>query len=782
MCTPAAVALALPAVLLLPFPISGQTPAVTHYETTYTELRAARPQRDGVATVRRLVLRRDVLELRLDSGTVQLFTPVAGRTIVAAFTGRGSVSFVPPLAIERAHLRRVMDDSTIAGPIDAAVLVFTDSTLSELRRAGPFGPGSPAGDAGGHADEAFEYLIDGRAHTADPGLMMRLLSDSITDQGFFAAYIKRAEGEGVLVRIDPYDIEEIQLLRRGRLQDQRTETVCQFERAADLARGDAAPDTRPEPLSVDEYTIEATIDGNYKFSATAALRITGRRDRHRWVPLLLFNELEIDAVTDSAGAPLPFYRGEHSPELWVQLDAPAAPGDARRVRVAYHGDLIGFGSALDAFLPPWWDESRRRMPPVLDSWAFIKSTDTWYPRYSFWQPATMTLTFHTPKDLQFASIGKLVESRVEDDVRTTRWVTEVPTQQASFNIGKFDEIKVTDPRIPPVTVHVNLQAHASLRAFVLHARNPEESVTADVTNSLAFFTQVFGEPLFQHYYATEIPYFHGQAFPGMIHLSWWTYLGMSTNGADESFRAHEMAHQWWGIGVEPATYRDAWISEGFAEFAGLWYMQMVLQDNDKYFKQLREAREEIRRQRNKAMPIGLGYRALENWQGRYSLGVYQKGAWVLHMLRNMMIDLRTMDEGAFMRMMHDFYTSFRGRHASTRDFQRVVERHLGQPLDWFFQQWVDGTAVPSYHCSWTTEPREGGGYTLRIRVRQEDVPDDFRMPLPVIIKFAEGRAPVRIMVKGPLSEVALAVPAEPQDLEFNPFESVLAEVETEGWR
>jgi hypothetical protein len=73
----------------------------------------------------------------------------------------------------------------------------------------------------------------------------------------------------------------------------------------------------------------------------------------------------------------------------------------------------------------------------------------------------------------------------------------------------------------------------------------------------------------------------------MIHLSWYTFLGMSEKGEDESFRAHEMAHQWFGIGVEPASERDAWLSEGFSEFAGMWYMQLILQDNDKYFKMLR---------------------------------------------------------------------------------------------------------------------------------------------------------------------------------------------------
>jgi hypothetical protein len=86
-----------------------------------------------------------------------------------------------------------------------------------------------------------------------------------------------------------------------------------------------------------------------------------------------------------------------------------------------------------------------------------------------------------------------------------------------------------------------------------------------------------------------------------------------------------MAHQWWGIGVEPAGYRDVWLAEGFAEVAGLWYMQIILKDNDKYFKQLREARQQIRRERERAVPIGLGWRATETRSGSYDLVVCQKG-------------------------------------------------------------------------------------------------------------------------------------------------------------
>jgi len=373
---------------------------------------------------------------------------------------------------------------------------------------------------------------------------------------------------------------------------------------------------------------------------------------------------------------------------------------------------------------------------------------------------------------------------VEGAVTTTRWITDRPADQVCFSLGEFEEFKITDPRIPPVTVHINGAAHRALSRFLFSQQDPERDVGGDVANSLAFFSRVFGPPLFDQYYAAEIPFGYGQAFPGLMYLSLTTFSTVNETGREETFRAHEMAHQWWGIGVEPAGYRDVWLSEGFAEFSGLWYTQFILHDNEKFFKQLRDRRDAIRARRNDAAPIALGGRVVEtDVPDDYSVMIYQKGAWVLHMLRNLMIDFRTMKEDAFTRMMQDFYRQYRGRRASTADFQKVVERHIGLPMDWFFREWVEGTAIPTYTLSWRAGAAQEGRYWLQLRVRQEDVPQDFEMPVPVRIAMANGaEAFIRVTVRGPVTEGTFNLPAEPKEVEINPLESVLAQVKAESWR
>src|SRR5260370_20788620 len=211
-------------------------------------------------------------------------------------------------------------------------------------------------------------------------------------------------------------------------------------------------------------------------------------------------------------------------------------------------------------------------------------------------------------------------------------------------------------------------------------------------------------------------------------------------------------------------------------------MQAILNDNEKYLKRLRESRGEIRHERGKAAPIGLGTRAAESWHGNYALITYQKGAWVLQMVRNMLLDTRTMNEDRFMAMMHDFYETYRGKRATTLDFQRVVERHVGQSMDWFFNEWVYGTDLPTYTFAWKADrDSRGTGYTAHLRVRQTDVPGSFGMYVPLLIKFEQGEALIRMLVRGPSTEAVVHLPAAPKTMELNPLESVLAEVKTEGW-
>src|SRR5207247_4609055 len=130
------------------------------YEPVFDGLRHM-TQGERMAPIRNVTLRRDPILFHLEDGNLFLATPVAGRTIGAVFVGRGAVSFLPPLAIERAEVRRVLGDSVVDAPISAAGFVFTDSTRAEFERQLSFGPRSAASPGTDVLGDGTDHPVDG---------------------------------------------------------------------------------------------------------------------------------------------------------------------------------------------------------------------------------------------------------------------------------------------------------------------------------------------------------------------------------------------------------------------------------------------------------------------------------------------------------------------------------------------------------------------------------------------------------------------------------------------
>jgi hypothetical protein len=785
----------LPVLLLLAaFPVLLPSQAVA-YLPTFDSLRNVSLKRDSAASLRGVTLVRDSLVFHLDSGTIYFTGSVGGRVPGAVFVGRGSVSVAPAYDLERNELRRVLHDSSTTWAITAAAFLALDSTVAELRHhAAAWHPGEE-----GAADRALDHLLghtfDGRSRLArNRHILAGILNADTT--GYVLARVARTDGEDLTLRYDVREADGITVMHDGR--EGIEWTVASFPITSALS--DSEPEMVSDPdVRLGPYTVSAMISPGHDFSSVTVFRFTTPRVRTRWVEFQLAERLHADSLSTADGRPAPFFQAPHNGNLWIRLPDGRQPGDTVALRLVDHGDLIENYSLVDDFRrrdAAQWE----RFSGTPDKWLMVRDCSEWYPRYDFAQAADMDLTYRVPRGYQFSSAGRLVDSSRSGDTVITHWRTERPTVWACFNVGQMEERHVSDPRIPPVIVQMNTQAHASLDRFLgqladagapisnltlLTQADPLENVSGDVVNSLSFFTSKFGAPLYSQYYATEVPVDYGQAFPGMIYLSNYTYIGsQDINGSEEIFRSHEMAHQWWGIGIMPAGTRDAWLQEGFADFSGLWYMQMILRDTTKFFGQLDRWRDALVSRGPDVAPLGLGFRVSnQDHPGDYDLIVYKKGAWVLQMLRNFMLNFHTFSEDAFSGTMRDFYARFRGRKASIRDFQRVVEDHAGQPMNWFFDEWVNASAIPAYTFSWHADSAVNGEVALHFRVRQSRVPDTFFMPVPVEIQFAGGQhVYIHLNVRRALTEGTVTLNATPTAVFFNPLGSVLATVKTESWK
>ncbi|MEO8436734.1 MAG: M1 family aminopeptidase, partial [Pyrinomonadaceae bacterium] len=206
----------------------------------------------------------------------------------------------------------------------------------------------------------------------------------------------------------------------------------------------------------------------------------------------------------------------------------------------------------------------------------------------------------------------------------------------------------------------------------------------------------------------------------------------------------------WGHMVGWKSYRDQWMSEGFAEFSVSLYIQYVLRDEKKFLSFWNTQRERITQPRPQTRdikpytigPVTQGFRLSSGKTlAAYQFLVYPKGAYILHMLRQLMYDSRKDGDKRFIVMMQDFIKSHYNQDVSTEDLKRTIEKHMTREMDvdrngrmdWFFDQWVYGTDIPSYKFEYQIT-----GDTISGRVTQSGVSKDFRMPVPVYIDLGKG--------------------------------------------
>jgi Peptidase family M1 domain len=750
---------------LTPVVASGISPV--SYDDRYAEVMGLAGDRGQVAEVNNLVLTRDAARFTLASGRLYFLTPVGGRTIGAVFQGQGSFAFTPPSTMERDRLVRFEKTDSLDVPVSSFVFLFTDTTLVELQSKLTVNPSLQPGDLHARIKTALDDLADQDSRSFHPDLMADFLNGDAS--GLFYAQVIRSGGGPLMFMINPNEVEGVTLRakvsRRG--WGRRPEIICRFP-ARGQVRGRWTKGDRSRQADIQKYTLDVSLPptgvGELAFSAQAKLEIVADTAVGPWVVFDLFEKLKVDSARWEGGELATVFRGKDSDLLWVRLDRQIRPGDVRTLNLYYRGDLIDrYG---DFFL--------------------IKSSAAWYPRSLEGRSlAHFDLTFNTGESYRLASVGDRVDSSKAGRTVRTRWVTQGPIRNASFNLGLFGDYTVKQSGAPAVTVMMSEEAHRKFGG--VQQSKMRETVGEDVSKSLLFFQNMYGPAPALHFYATETPTFDGEAFPGMIALSWATFTRTDDRGDDEVFRAHEVAHQWWGIGVDFLSYHDQWLSEGFADFSGLWYLQTARHDNKRYFDILHRWRDGILMRKQEPGPIALGYRVAsvkDEDVDDYQTVVYHKGAWTLHMLRLLMIDLKTMNEDRFRETMQDYYRTYAGGRASTEDFRKVVERHIGSDMKWFFDQWVYSAAIPTYRVSYRTQPAEGGQFRVRLRVVQENVPADFQMYVPVTLDLGKDRvARLRVKVRGPRSEIDLPLmPAEPKNVRFNDLDGVLAEVKTVAWQ
>jgi Peptidase family M1 domain len=363
---------------------------------------------------------------------------------------------------------------------------------------------------------------------------------------------------------------------------------------------------------------------------------------------------------------------------------------------------------------------------------------------------------------------------------------------AGFSFGKFKEeqTKLSDPQYfiqsfaneespdwvsslqhdtegnnqlgqPGLAHHESGVALGSMSTVLLNKKALAEGQFA-----VQLYNDYFGPSSFKHLQLTQQTACNfGQSWPELVWIPICYYFDATVRhqlGLDWGDRGywkvvtpHEVAHQWWGHTVGFNSGRDQWMSEGFADMSASLYLSMVEKDPRKFITFWNDERDlllERDAQGFRAIDVGpltMGYRANNS---RTGIGItrrliYPKGAYVLHMIRMMMRDSRNGDQN-FKAMMHDFVNTYRGKAATTEEFKAMVEKHMtpdmdaegNKKMDWFFNEYVYGTQLPTYKLDYANFEADGnGGMAMSLKITQSNVDDKFRMLVPVYLELEEGK-------------------------------------------
>lgn len=349
--------------------------------------------------------------------------------------------------------------------------------------------------------------------------------------------------------------------------------------------------------------------------------------------------------------------------------------------------------------------------------------DNWPNRAHFWLPcvdhpsdkAGVEFIVAAPDHYQVVANGVQVEEiNLNDDVKLTHWRedTPIPMKVAVIGVARFGVQRAGEVFGIPVSSWVYRQDRIDGYADYSQA-----------INVLAFFIQQIGPYPYKKLANVQSKTRYG----GMENASTIFYFENSVTGKGEheSLIAHEIAHQWFGNSASELNWHHIWLSEGFATYGANLYTE------HQYGRPAMAERLESERQQ----VVAYHYRnsrpivdtSITDWNQLLNPNSYQKGSWVLHMLR------REVGEAAFWDGLRTYYRQYAGKNALTADFQRIMEEVSGQQLDTFFQQWIFQPGHPNMKVSWTAE--ENGQLQVVISQQQEE---RFTFPLDFIAVDGQG--------------------------------------------
>lgn len=430
-------------------------------------------------------------------------------------------------------------------------------------------------------------------------------------------------------------------------------------------------------------------------------------------------------------------RFEKDQRLHVQIAYAGVPASGLKIANNKHGDRTFFSDN-------WPDKARNWLPTV----------DHPYDK------ATSEMVVTAPAHYQVVSNGLLVEEiDLPGSRRRTHWRQSVPIAPWLYVLGvaRFAVQHVDTFQGKAIQTWVYAQDRdAGFHDFAV--------TTRDV---LEFYSNKVGPFSYEKLANVQSNSVSG----GMEAASAIFYSEGSVTG-DRSVRwrnvvIHEIAHQWFGNAVTESDWDDVWLSEGFATYFTLLYIEHAY-GRDEFLSGLEDSRRRVIEFDKLRPDYRVVHDNLSDMSQVTTGQIYQKGSWLLHMLRGMIGD------EAFWSGIRSYYRAHQDGHATTADFRAEMERASGKDLRVFFDQWLTRGGLVRLDGDWTYS---AAAKSIAIRLTQRDRARLFAMPLQVGVYTAGSTTPTitTVQLSDASHQFQIAAGQRPDRVVLDPNHVVLME-------
>ena len=494
----------------------------------------------------------------------------------------------------------------------------------------------------------------------------------------------------------------------------------------------------------DDYQIEAVLSPHdHKITARAKVKITATEDLNI-ATFQLHNLLRLAKVTDAAGKALTADRNPQDSSVRVSLNSALSKDQSTTLTFEYSGVL---DSADDSPVPGL------KLTSINDDTSYLLYAGDWFPVNEYGiNRFTSTITVTVPAHMIVIGSGTVSEGK--EPVFKGLPPNSGPTKtfvlkydKASFPgtiiAGAFGDYYSTDAGI-------------DLHVYFKPVHKEVESAYAETAvKEFTYYITAYGVPASNQLRIVEIP-------DDTVPSAWAPQMAaLSSRGitpkTNYRLLANNIAHQWWGAAVSPASKNDWWVEDGFARYSEARYIETAAGTGA-----LQEAVKDmsVGALAYDTVPLSSAGR-LDLFSPEFQSLVTDKGAMILHMLRWVVGDQK------FDQSMRDFYSQFAGKEATVDDFRNIVEKVYGDKLTWFFSQWLDSTGAPEFKTKYTVY-RLGNNKGFRVVGQIAQDLDLFRMPVELKIDTDGKTETKRVDVTGTDSAFSVDTFGRPRRISIDP--------------